>query len=244
MTQQEVRALAHDLMSNNKSGRNLLEEGWTFEFSKKKTSLGTCWEYKKLIEISIYSIENSKEALTDTILHEMAHAFAGNKEGHNNVWKRWCVLLGANPERGSKGKCSEITFKKIAEVAKYIGTCPNGHTQAKHKMPSKDYSCGKCSNVFDRRYLYTWRDRQGNIVEPQPKFQSKPPAKFNTPEKTTGQVEVDAVIVFGGVEFRITGFNSRAPKNCVQLINIKNGTEATCSIETAQKHLKVEKITA
>lgn len=245
MTQDEVRVLALHLMANNNAQRNLIEEGWVFGFSKRKTALGTCWEYKKLIEVSVYTIENSKESIEDTILHEMAHAFAGNRNNHNKIWQRWCRLLGANPDRQTNGKCSPETFKKIKEVAKYIGTCPVcSITVAKHKIPVREASCGKCSPIFNEKYILVWTTKDGSVVTPKSRYKSTLPPKFTTPGVISNQVKVDAIISFNGQEFRITGFNHRATKNCVELVSLRSGTVATCSMKLAEQHLKTEKLTA
>jgi predicted SprT family Zn-dependent metalloprotease len=42
---------------------------------------------------------NSDEEVRDPILHEIAHAIAGLKNGHNPVWKSICRRIGARPDR-------------------------------------------------------------------------------------------------------------------------------------------------
>ena len=37
--------------------------------------------------------------MRDTILHEIAHAIAGVRNGHNHVWKSVCRRIGADPKR-------------------------------------------------------------------------------------------------------------------------------------------------
>jgi len=60
----------------------------------------------KRIEISPTFIDLSPdEAIWDTVLHEIAHALADARTyrpcGHNSVWKKICVEIGAKPTRYS-----------------------------------------------------------------------------------------------------------------------------------------------
>ena len=92
---QRVRQLALDLMAHH----GLV--GWSFHFNRCKTSLGLCVYHRRIIELSIYLVErdNSAEEIRDTILHEIAHALVGARHGHDRVWKRKCVEIGARPMR-------------------------------------------------------------------------------------------------------------------------------------------------
>jgi hypothetical protein len=99
----EVKALALELMAKH----GLLQDGWTFRMGKGTKSFGRCRiKYNgaglPLKEISIsrpLSSVNTLERCKDTILHEIAHAIAGIRNGHNYVWKRVCLEIGAPPVR-------------------------------------------------------------------------------------------------------------------------------------------------
>ena len=70
--------------------------GWM----NKKRVLGDCNHGRKLIRLSKFHSQNNDRAVTrNTILHEIAHAIVGPGHGHNNVWKRACLTVGAKPER-------------------------------------------------------------------------------------------------------------------------------------------------
>jgi hypothetical protein len=52
--------------------------------------------------------------VTDTILHEIAHALT--RDGHGYAWKRKCIEIGAKPER-----C--YTNKDISPTMRYQAIC-------------------------------------------------------------------------------------------------------------------------
>jgi len=89
----------------------LTEQGWTFDLSNEKNTLGCCHYDKKRIVFSTYYIDIPWEEIEDTIRHEIAHALVGSDHGHDAVWKRKCLEVGARAER-----CAP---KEIKSAAKY-----------------------------------------------------------------------------------------------------------------------------
>lgn len=87
--------------------------------------MGLCVYQCRSIELSIYLVErdNSWDEIRDTILHEIAHALVGAGHGHDRVWKKKCVEIGAKP-------------------------LPCGHAD----MPEGRWTarCGGCGKKFDR----------------------------------------------------------------------------------------------
>ncbi len=72
--------------------------GWMFGFTDAKRQLGVCKYRKKRIEIAeYYALNNPRESVLDTLLHEIAHALAGPKAGHGPEWKAIAARLGATP---------------------------------------------------------------------------------------------------------------------------------------------------
>jgi predicted SprT family Zn-dependent metalloprotease len=91
---QEVRRLAVDLMTQ----QGLI--GWKFAYNRRKQAMGLCVYRRKTIELSIHFVARNPPAeIVDTILHEIAHALVGPGHGHDAVWKRQCVAVGARPQR-------------------------------------------------------------------------------------------------------------------------------------------------
>jgi predicted SprT family Zn-dependent metalloprotease len=86
--------------------------GWSFAFNRRKLSLGFCRYGCRRIEMSIDFVErNSQEEILDTILHEIAHALVGPGHGHDVVWKRKCLEIGAKPHRCGPAEMPEGRWK-------------------------------------------------------------------------------------------------------------------------------------
>lgn len=74
--------------------------GWSFAFNHRKRSLGYCWYSEQTIELSWHFVErNSRDAIRDTLLHEIAHALVGPGHGHDRFWKAKAREIGAKPAR-------------------------------------------------------------------------------------------------------------------------------------------------
>jgi predicted SprT family Zn-dependent metalloprotease len=97
----ETLALAKQLMGVEwiEGQPTLIEQGWTFKFAKDKRTVGWCRHSQKTIEVSKYYLDSHPDEIKDTILHEIAHALVGPNHGHDYVWRRMCVKIGANPRR-------------------------------------------------------------------------------------------------------------------------------------------------
>ena len=89
----ETTALANRLLKEF----GLAEQGWRFEFSNRKTQVGTCFYSQKKIVFSKWYVESHPDEIEDTIRHEIAHALVGPDHGHDHVWRRKCIEVGAKP---------------------------------------------------------------------------------------------------------------------------------------------------
>jgi predicted SprT family Zn-dependent metalloprotease len=97
---------------------------WSFAFNRRKRTMGLCLYARRTIELSVHLVDrNGPEEVRDTILHEIAHALVGPGHGHDAVWRRKCLEVGARPER-----CSEADM-------------PPGRWRAR---------CGGCGTHFHR----------------------------------------------------------------------------------------------
>src|SRR5271157_3467668 len=102
----DVRKLAEDLLTLHG-----LQE-WSFTFNRGKQTMGLCAYARRTIELSTYFVErNGQEEILDTILHEIAHALVGPGHGHDAVWKRKCVEIGARPARCGDAEMPEGRWK-------------------------------------------------------------------------------------------------------------------------------------
>lgn len=124
--------------------------GWRFAFDNAKRRMGCCSYRNRTISMSrpLCEVNMGREKLMDTLLHEMAHAIAKQRtgvcQGHNDVWKRICVEIGANPQR-----C--YTSEQVTAVkSKYEYKCPNcGKLYRRHKRMTKQTSCGDCCRKYN-----------------------------------------------------------------------------------------------
>lgn len=89
----EVDAQARDLMD-----RHGLAD-WSFRFNDAEKKLGVCRYREKRILISRrHAVDGARDQVTDTILHEIAHALAGPRAAHGPDWKTIARQLGATPK--------------------------------------------------------------------------------------------------------------------------------------------------
>lgn len=125
---------------------------WHFGFDRAKRRLGQTNYTTHTITLSRTFVENGDwEQVRATVLHEIAHALVGPGEAHGAAWKEQARALGIDP-RATTHEAPEVP-------AKYVGTCPNGHTHHRHRRPRTAHSCRMCAPRFDRRYLITWQQQ-------------------------------------------------------------------------------------
>jgi len=151
MNLRKARKLAIHLMSEH----GAIARGYTFEFNNSKRVAGICSYSKRTVELSKPLTLLADEAdVRKTILHEIAHVLCPH-HGHDNIWKQKLLEIGGN---GNRCYSHESTLgQAYVSIAKYKGTCPNGHVTGRNRFPKRKYSCGKCSpRVYDERYLITW----------------------------------------------------------------------------------------
>lgn len=142
-----------ELWANQLIDRHL-DASWSFAFDRAKTRAGKCDFQRRTISISRYLAErHTDEQVTQTLLHEIAHAMAGHRAGHGTEWQRIAASIGYVGGRTHDGAVAD-------EFARWVGQCPDGHRVYRFRRPKDDpMSCAKCSRSFDRRYLIHWHER-------------------------------------------------------------------------------------
>jgi len=124
---------------------------WRFEFDNAKRRFGSCNDMRKIITLSLSLTELNEEAeVTNTILHEIAHALVGCGHGHNWLWKAKALEIGCTGDRCYKS--SEV----IIPIGNYVAVCKNGHSRSKMRKPKRIMSCGKCSRTYDPTNILVW----------------------------------------------------------------------------------------
>ena len=144
MKLKQAQELATDLMRLHK-----LLPDWSFTFDRSRVRFGKCNYRKKQVSLSKYLVElNGEIEVRDTILHEIAHALAPPGSGHGPVWKSLALSIGCNGRRCYGREVARPT-------PKYQGTCPSCR-QVIYRYRRTVIACGKCSRVFDPKFVFVW----------------------------------------------------------------------------------------
>jgi predicted SprT family Zn-dependent metalloprotease len=125
--------------------------GYRFEFDSAKRRFGACWYVAKKITLSMplskENLDKIETRITNTMLHELAHAFSvevyGIREGkgHGYNWKHIAKQIGCDGERCYDGESVN------KPQSKYTLVCDSCNRETpKHKVVRKSYACGKCCN--------------------------------------------------------------------------------------------------
>lgn len=156
----EARRLAVGLMRRH----GLI--GWRLVFDNAKTRAGICRAAPKEIGLSrVLTALHSEPEVTDTILHEIAHALVGPAHGHDLVWRDKALAIGCSARR-----CVSSSAPK--PTGPWVGLCPLGHRTTRHRQPTRVQSCGQCSRTFDPLTLldWTWKGQQ---VQMHPNYEAE-----------------------------------------------------------------------
>jgi predicted SprT family Zn-dependent metalloprotease len=152
-----ARALALGLMR-----RHGLAD-WELIFDRAKTRAGVCRHVDRQIGLSTELTRlHSAAQVTDTVLHEVAHALAGPRAGHGERWKAVARRIGCSASR-----CVPEDAPRVP--APWVGTCPSGHTASRHRRPDRVLSCRACSPTFSHEALLQWR-WNGRVVPMPPAY--------------------------------------------------------------------------
>jgi len=130
----DAAQLAESLIAEHKL------RGWVFKYNRGKRTLGMCNYTNKHIELSQYFVaHNDEAAVRDTILHEIAHALAGEKAGHGPAWKAVCKRIGAKPQR--------LDREAVMPKGHWSATCPGCgavHQRFRKPLLGRTYVCKAC----------------------------------------------------------------------------------------------------
>lgn len=122
-----------------------LGKKWQLKLNKRHTSLGRCDYERKLIELSVHFIDhNDTDAVTEIILHEIAHALAGENANHGPLWAEQCRRLNIEPTR--------VYHDKKMPDGKWVAVC-NKCTRRYNKQYKPalgfQYLCPKCNVLVE-----------------------------------------------------------------------------------------------
>ena len=132
-------------------------------FTNKKNTLGECWieeGYRKICLSRHYVEQNSEAMVTNTILHEIAHALDTLERGdsaHDANFRKWCRYVGCPEDtRNSKAKTKYLYNDKCC-----------GTNFRKHRLYKENtYHCKKCDRELfvKQRIARELKLDQSNII--------------------------------------------------------------------------------
>lgn len=137
--------LARDLMREHGA---LDQHGWRFAFDRAKMRAGQCDYSAKIISLSKHYVAEPSvpfEDIRNTILHEIAHALAGDAAGHGPEWKRVALSIGCD---GSRYNHVWYGARKAWKIY-----CDCGHVKTRrHRITAKfrDGVCARCHTMHVR----------------------------------------------------------------------------------------------
>jgi len=123
--------------------------GYRFKFDNARRRLGCCNAHRRTISLSKYlcleNLDKVEGKLKDTMLHELAHAFATELHGrcgHDYRWVRIAKSIGCDGQRCYSGEQVNAVTN-----SKYTNTCPVcGNQTPSHKRRRRSYACAPCCN--------------------------------------------------------------------------------------------------
>ena len=158
----DARTLADRLLEQH----GLAAAGWQVVFDRAKRRAGVCRFAVKEIGLSRpLTLLHDEAEVRDTVLHEIAHALAGPRHGHDATWQRTARSIGCSAQR-----CVSADAPRVE--APWLGLCPAGHSTGRHRRPERVMTCAACSSAFDLRHLITWT-YQGRPAPMHPNFEAE-----------------------------------------------------------------------
>ncbi|MFD6136431.1 SprT-like domain-containing protein [Isoptericola sp. NPDC060257] len=153
MEREDAARLARGLMAEHGLSR------WTFRFDRARRRAGLCRYDRREISLSGPLTDLYDEAdVREVVLHEIAHALAGARHGHDAVWRATARSIGSTGRRVVRDDSPEVE-------GDWVGRCPAGHRVTRFRRPQRPQACARCSPVFDRRFLLTWTYRGRPVPE-------------------------------------------------------------------------------
>ena len=144
MDLRDAFALAEDLLEHHGL------TSWTVAYDGAKRRAGICRFGPRVIGLSAPLTRLHPEAeVRDTILHEIAHALAGPRHGHDATWRTIARRIGCNAER-----CVSEAAPQVETP--WMGICSAGHTVGRHRRPERVLACRQCSPTFSLDHAFSW----------------------------------------------------------------------------------------
>lgn len=128
----------------------LVAQGWKFRWDRAQRRLGVCDHAQKIIAFSKNFDHIGRAEIEDTIRHEIAHALVGSGHGHDDVWRRKCIEVGAKPERCASG----VTSQAQPNYRIYCVGCGDSFMRYRLRRELLNrYQCAKCGGRLEAELL-------------------------------------------------------------------------------------------
>ena len=141
--------------------RSLLEHhhltGWSFQFDNGRKRAGCCQYATQVISLSYaFAKQAPEEEMTDTILHEIAHALVGKAHNHDEVWRMKAREIGCSGRR-----CHDRQFVP----PRYIVTCERHCWVATAERRRRGVVCMQCRGriVYQTYTEERWSSEQQQV---------------------------------------------------------------------------------
>lgn len=133
-------------------------EGWGFAFDRAKVRAGACHHVDRRITLSrAITAAHDREQVTETLLHEVAHALVGPRHGHDAVWRARARAIGSTGERCYRAEVPVVP-------GRWQGSCAAGHVVHRHRRPTRVLVCTRCRGVPVRQRVIDWTF-DGRVVD-------------------------------------------------------------------------------
>ncbi len=131
----DIAAQAHTLFAQHHL------TGWSFQFDNGRKRAGCCNYSQRVISVSHeYARHASDQDITDTLLHEIAHALVGQAHGHDEIWRVQAVAIGCSGTR-----CHDLQFTP----PRYIARCLQGCWTATAERRQRGAVCRRCRGAVE-----------------------------------------------------------------------------------------------
>ncbi len=109
---------------------------WRFNFDNARKRAGCCLYKEQVITMSQQFCLNAEDnEITDTILHEIAHALVGHQHGHNAIWQAKAREIGCSANR---------THDVEVSTPRYIVSCRNCGIFGTRDKRGQNRVCKRC----------------------------------------------------------------------------------------------------
>ena len=116
---------------------------WGFDFDRATSRPGICrFEEKMIVLSNSFCFRSSESEVTDTILHEIAHALVGSDHHHDSVWVKQARALGGT---------GRVLTAIDASRTRYIKYCLDWGWMDRAQRKNSYLVCRKCGS--DVKYV-------------------------------------------------------------------------------------------